>query len=97
VAFLRHAIDLDCPQFRSALFSAKGTFLRQPRVKRRESANVAEPWEEIRWNRKPQRGGANCQGHIRLGPPLWGFGRVILATQGCATFVLLTSLHPGLV
>ena len=41
-----HAIDLNCPQFRSGLFSAKGTFLCQPRVQRRESANAAKPWEE---------------------------------------------------
>jgi len=45
VVFLDRAVDWDCPQFRSALFSAKGTFLCQPRVERRESANVAEPWE----------------------------------------------------
>ena len=32
-------------QFRFGFFSAKGTFLCQPRVERRESANVAEPWE----------------------------------------------------
>lgn len=32
-------------QFRSSLLSAKGTFLCKPRVQRRESANVAEPWE----------------------------------------------------
>jgi len=44
MAFLGHAIDLNCSQFRSGLFSAKGTFLCQPRVARRESANVAEPW-----------------------------------------------------
>jgi len=30
----------------SGLFSANGTFLCQPRVQRRESANVAEPWEK---------------------------------------------------
>ena len=28
VVFLGRAIDLDCPQFPSALFSAKGTLLR---------------------------------------------------------------------
>jgi len=27
------------------LQSAKGTFLRQPRVERRESANVTQPWD----------------------------------------------------
>jgi len=45
MAFLGHAIDLNCSQFRSGLFSAKGTVLCQPRVERRESANVAKPWD----------------------------------------------------
>jgi len=70
-----YAIELNCPYFRSGLFSAKGTFLRQPRVERRESANVAEPWEtRVERNRKPQRGGPNRQIYASLGPPLWGFG-----------------------
>ena len=43
--FLGHTIDLNSLQFRSGLFSAKGTFLCQPRVERRESGNVAEPWD----------------------------------------------------
>ncbi len=35
---MSHAIDLNCPQFRFALFSAKGTFLWQPRGERRRSS-----------------------------------------------------------
>jgi len=58
VVFSCHAIDMYCSQFRSGLFSAKGTFLCQPRVERRESANVAEPWGyECHSNRNPERGG----------------------------------------
>jgi len=61
--------------------------------------NVAEPWERGLNKTESPNGAAltDCQGRIRLGPPLRGFGWVILPTQGCATFVSLTSLRPGLV
>jgi len=73
--FLDHAIDLNFPQFRSGLFSAKGTFLWQPRVERRDSANVVEPWE-MRLDRpqRPNGGGPCCHVCTRLGSPLWGLG-----------------------
>jgi len=98
VVSLRHAISLDCPQFRTTFFSAKGTSLCQPGVKPRESSNAAKPWER-RFDRTESPNGAalTAKDHTSLGPPLRGFRYVILATQGYATFVFLTSLHPGLV
>jgi len=61
--FLGHAVDLNCPPFRSGLFSAKGTFLCQPRVERHESANVAEPWE-TRLDRTESPNGAVLTGKV---------------------------------
>ncbi len=37
--------QFELPKVAFRFFSAEGTFLCQPRVERRESANVAEPWE----------------------------------------------------
>ena len=51
---------------------------------------------ELDETESPKRGGPNRRAHSQIGSPFQGFDAFALSTQGCATFVSLTSLHPGL-